>query len=77
MGMQEHQVTLLEFYNKVFVYEVQDMMSREERPRYQCTPIREDHLRGSGGEGEGSNPWFSSKAPPLIGPECRTNYREQ
>jgi hypothetical protein len=38
-------MSMLEFYNRVFIHEVQDMMSREENPKYLYTPIRENHLR--------------------------------
>jgi hypothetical protein len=38
-------MSMLEFYNRVFIHEVQDMMSKEENPKYLYTPIRENHLK--------------------------------
>lgn len=37
--------SLLEFYNRAFIHEVQEMMSKEENPKYLYTPIRENHLK--------------------------------
>jgi uncharacterized protein Veg len=77
--IEERPMTLLEFYNKVFIHEVQDMMSKEEQPRYLCTPIREIHFRHFSRDAElPTSPWLSRKAPSVLGGEClRSTYREQ